>query len=119
MIDQLSRAIASARDAISNFLELISLEARRAGLALMWMVIWGVVAAVCIVTAWLGLMAALVIWVVSLGFPPVAAAVSVAGINLAAGAVLIYACIGMSRDLLFTATRRQLADKPSVEVTAP
>lgn len=119
MIDQLSRAFASARDAFSNLLELISLEARRAGLALMWMVVWGGVAAICIVTAWLGLMAALVIWAVSLGFPPIAAAIAVAGINLAAGAVLIYVCIGMSCDLLFSATRRQLAGESPVEPPAP
>lgn len=119
LIDQLLRTLALARTAVSNFLELISLEARRAGLALVWMVICGGVAAICIVTAWLGLMAALVIWAVSTGFPPVAAAVAVAGINLAAGAVLIYVCIGMSCDLLFSATRRQLAGESPVEPPAP
>ena len=119
VLEELSSALASARAALSNFLELISLEARRAGLALMWMVAWGFVAAICIVAAWLGLMAALAMWAVSLGFPPIAAVIAVAVINLVAGAVLIYVCIGMSRDLLFSATRRQVAGKSPVKPPAP
>ena len=38
VLDELSNAFASARAALSNFLDLVSLEARRAGLALLWMV---------------------------------------------------------------------------------
>lgn len=119
VLDELSSALASARAALSNFLDLMSLEARRAGLALMWMVAWGLVAAVCIVAAWLGLMAALAMWAVSLGFPALAAVIAVAVINLVAGAVLIYVCIGMSRDLLFSATRRQMAGKSPVKPPPP
>jgi hypothetical protein len=111
VLDELSNAFASARAALANFLDLVSLEARRAGLALMWMVAWGIVAAICIATAWLGLMAALAMWAVSLGFPALAAVIAIAVINGIAGAVLIYVCITLSRDLLFAATRRQLAGK--------
>ena len=119
VLDELSGAFASARAALSSFLDLMSLEARRAGLTLMWMVIWGFVAAICIVGAWVGLMAALAMWAVSLGFPPIAAVIAVAVINLAAGAVLICVCIGMSRDLLFSATRRQVAGRSPVTPPAP
>lgn len=119
VLDELSNAFASARAALSNFLDLVSLEARRAGLALLWMVAWGIVAAICIVTAWLGLMAALAMWAVSLGFPSLAAVIAVAVINLIAGAVLICVCIGMSRDLLFSATRRQVAGTSPVRPPAP
>lgn len=119
VLDELSSTLAAARAALSNFLDLAALEARRAGLALMWMVAWGVVAAICIVAAWLGLMAALAMWAVSLGLPPIAAVIAVALINLVAGAVLIYVCIGMSRDLLFSATRRQMAGKSPVKPPAP
>ena len=119
VLDELSGAFASARAALSSFLDLMSLEARRAGLTLMWMVIWGFVAAICIVGAWVGLMAALAMWAVSFGFPPIAAVIAVAVINLAAGAVLIYVCIGMSRDLLFSATRRQVAGRSPVTPPAP
>jgi hypothetical protein len=119
VLDELSGALAWARAALANFLELMSLEARRAGLALMWMVVGGVVAAICIVGAWLGMMAALAMWAVSLGFPPIAAVIAVAGINLVAGAVLICVCIGMGRDLLFSATRRQVAGNPPGRPPAP
>ncbi len=112
VLDALSSALAGARTALSSFLDLVALEARRAGLALMWMVAVGVVAAVCIVVAWLGLMAALVMCAVAWGFPPIAAVILLAAIHLLAGAVLIYLCIGMSRDLLFSATRRQVAGQP-------
>ena len=106
-------AVASARAAFSNLLELMSLEARRAGVTLMWMVVLGVIAAICIVTAWLVLMVALTIGAIALGCPPIAAVIALAASNLIAGAALIYRCIGMSRDLLFCATRRQVAGQSS------
>lgn len=119
VLDELSGAFASARAALSNFLDLISLEARRAGLALVWMIAFGLVAAVCIFTAWLGLMAALAMWAVALGFPPIAVAIVFALINLVAAAVLIHVCIGISGDLLFSATRRQVAGHSPVQPPAP
>jgi hypothetical protein len=109
VLKELSSAFASGRAALSNFLDLVSLEARRAGLALMWIVVWALIAAICIAAAWLGLMVALALWLVSFGFPPLAAVIAVALANLAAGGTLIYACIGLSRALLFSATRRQMA----------
>ena len=119
VLDELSGAFSSARAALASFLELMSLEARRAGLTLMWMVVWGFVAAICIVGAWLGLTAALAMWAVALGFDPIAAVLAVAAINLLAGAALIYVCIGMSRDLLFSATRRQVAGLSPVKPPRP
>jgi uncharacterized membrane protein YqjE len=118
VLDELSSAFASSRAALANFLSLLTLEARRAGLALMWMVILGVVAAVCAIAAWLGLMVALALWAVSLGFPAIAAVVAVAVLNLAGGVVLIYVCIGMSQDLLFSATRRQVSGKCPAKASA-
>lgn len=114
VLDELSSAFASARTTFSSFLDLMGFEARRAGLALMWMVGLGVIGAVCVVSAWLGLMAALAMWTVSLGFPVIAAVVAVAVINCVAGAMLISVCVGRSRDLLFSATRRQLSGKSPV-----
>jgi len=113
LFEQVTNALGSARVVISSFLELVSLEARRAGLALMWLVAWGLVSAICFVTAWLGLMAALAIWAISLGQPPVAVVIVVALLNLVVGAALIKVCIGISRDLMFTSTRRQIAGPSS------
>ena len=119
VLDELSSALASGRAALSNFLDLISLEARRASLTFMWMVVWGVVAGICIVAAWLGLMVALAMAAISLGVPPIMAAFAVAVVNLVSGALLIRVCVGMSRNLLFAATRRQVAGTFAVKSSAP
>lgn len=119
VIDELAGMFVSARAALADLLDLLSLEARRAGLSLMWMVACGVVAAVCIVSAWLGLMAALVIVAVSLGLPLLAAVFAVILINGTAGGLLIYRGISISHDLRFSATRRQLSGKSHVLPVAP
>lgn len=119
VLAELSAALASARATLSNFLDLTSFEARRAGLALMWMVTWGFVAATCIVAAWLGLMVALAMWAITLGCPQIAVVLGVVVMNCVAAAALISLGIGMSRDLLFPATRRQVAGKSPVKPNAP
>ena len=68
----------------------------------LWIVVFGGIAAICIVAAWLGLMVALAMWAISLGLPSIAAVIAVTVINLIAGGVLIYLCIGMSRNLALT-----------------
>jgi len=119
IFDELSRAFGAARATLSGFLELLSLEARRAGLALLWMLVLAVIAAVCIVAAWLGLMVALAMWAVMLGLPLIAAVIAVAAMNLLAGAVLIYVGIRMRSALLFSATRRRLSGAPPLKPSAP
>lgn len=125
VFEELSGALRSGRAAFSAYLELVTLEARRAGIALIWMIAGAVVGAICVVTAWIGLMAAFALGAVSLGFHPITAAIAVSLLNVAAGAGLIYGCIGMTKDLLFSATRRQIsgrqlsADSPSVPQAKP
>jgi hypothetical protein len=109
VFDELSNAFSSARGALSNFLDLLTLEARRASLALVWMLTCAVAAVICIVAAWMGLMAVLVMWAIAMGFSPIIAVVAAVMANGVVGALLIYQCIGISRNLLFPATRRQLA----------
>jgi hypothetical protein len=74
----------------------------------MWMVVLGVMAAVLMVTAWLGLMAALALWAVSLGASWMGAILVIALVNILLATVSLVACLTMSRDLLFPATQRQL-----------
>ena len=115
LFKELSSALAAARSALSSILDLIALEARGAGLALMWMVIWGLVAALCVIAAWLGVMTALGLWAVSLGFSPIATVIVIAVLNLAAAGGLVMVCIRMSRALLFPAVRRQVSGQSSVQ----
>ena len=118
VFDELSKGLAFARETLADFLELVSLEARNAGLTLVWMIVGGMVASVFIVTAWTGLMAALAMYVISLGLLPLAAVIIVAGINLIAAVGMLYWCIALSRHLLFAATRRQLAATSTVRPSA-
>lgn len=119
VLNELSKVFAFARETLSDFLELVSLEGRRAGLSLVWMFVGGLVAAIFIVTAWTGLMAALAMYVVSVGMLPMAAVIVVAAVNLIAGAGMLYWCVRLSRNLLFVATRRQLASASMVGSQAP
>jgi len=119
VFEELSKLLAFVRETLSDFLELVSLETRRAGLGLVWMIVGGLVATTFIVSAWTGLMAALAIYIVSLGMLPLAAVIAVAAVNLMAGAGMLYWCIGLSRHLLFSATRRQLAGVSSVRPSGP
>lgn len=120
VFDKLSTLLAFARETLSDFLELASLETRRAGLGLVLMIVGGLVATIFIVTAWAGLMGALAMYIISLGMLPIGAVIVVAAVNLIAGAGMLNWCVGLSRHLLFVATRRQLAGaslvRPSTRV---
>jgi hypothetical protein len=111
IVDELSGAVAGARNLLSDVLDLAALETRRAGLALALMLACGAIGAILVVAAWLGLMAALALWAVSLGVSWQAAVAAAACANLALAAALFSLCARLSRDLLFAATRRQLRAK--------
>lgn len=119
VFDELSKLLAFARESLSDLLELMSLETRRAGLGLVWMIASGLAATIFILTAWAGLMAALAMYIVSIGMLPLAAVIVVATVNLIAGAGMLYCCFYLSRHLLFAATRRQLARVSLVRPSAP
>lgn len=116
---ELSKVLDSARAGFANLLRLAALEARRASLALLWMLVLGLLSVLLLAAAWAGLMAVLVLWAVSLGAPPLAAALFVAAGNLLAALALLRGCIGLGRDLLFTATLRQIRGKAVAESAAP
>ncbi|MBA4742900.1 MAG: hypothetical protein H2060_09370 [Azoarcus sp.] len=109
VFDEISNAFASAREGVSALIELLLLEARRASLSLVWMLVCALIAAVCFIAVWIGLSTALALWMMSSGVDPLFAVLSVTGVNLLAGAVFIGACVLMSRNLGFPATRRQLS----------
>jgi len=113
MIGAIANAFNSVRRVFSDLFRLFSLEVRRAGLTLVWMVALGAMAAMLIVTAWLGLMGALALWAVSLGLTWISALVAVAMVNLVTAAIVVFSCVSLSRNLLFPATQRQLAAPPA------
>lgn len=109
----IANVLASMRRVISDLFHLFSLEVRRAGLTLMWMAALGAIAAMLIVAAWISLMCALALWIVSLGASWTSALVAISLANLFAAATSIVVCVIMSRNLLFPATRRQLGAPPT------
>lgn len=114
----IGNAFNSLRRVFADGFRLFSLEVRRAGLTFLWMVVLGALAALLVVTAWLGLMGALALWAVSLGISWISALVAIALANLAAAAVVIFSCVAVSRNLLFPATQRQLEVPPTRSDTA-
>ena len=119
VFDELATLLAFARETLSAFLELVSLETRRASLALVGMLVGGLLATIFVVAAWVGLMAALAMVIVSLGMLPLTAVIVVVAANLITAAGLLYWCVGLSRHLLFSATQRQLAGASVVRSSTP
>ena len=110
---ELANTVGAIRRVISDFLELATLEARRAGITLMWMVACGSIAAILAVTAWLSVVGAVAVWAVSYGISWTVVFIAIALVNLVAAALVLWPCVSMSRDLLFSATRRQIATTPA------
>lgn len=119
VLDELLGAFASARESLAGFLELMALEARRASLSLVWMLVLGLLAGMCFIATWLGISAALAIGMISAGFAALTAVLLVALFNLVAGAIFILFCVRMSRNLMFAATRRQISGESRSEVPEP
>jgi uncharacterized membrane protein YqjE len=115
ILSGIAGAIASAREAVTNFVELVTLELRQAGHTLMWLVAIGVIVGLAIVGTWAALMVMLALWLVSLGASWLAAGAGVAGLNLLLAVGAIVVAFKLSRRLLFPATRRQLRKKTKAD----
>ena len=119
LMGDIAKAAAGVRETVSSMLDLAAVEARMAGAALSWIIVLSFVAVICVVAAWLGLLAAAAFWVTSLGFPAVGALLVIAALNAAVAALLVYASVRLAHRLTFPAVRRQLnpnllaKDRPS------
>ncbi len=109
VLGEVSDVLSSARRVATGMVDLVVLEGRRAGIALAWMLALGVAAAILGVTAWLGLMAVAALALMAAGLAPIWAMLLVVVLNLGVAAGAVFVCIKKSKDLLFTASRRQLA----------
>ena len=109
VLGEVSNVISSARRVATGMVDLVVLEGRRAGLALAWMLGLGVAAAILGVTAWLGLMAVAALALMAAGLSPIWAVLLVVLLNLAVAGGAVFVCVKKSKDLLFTASRRQLS----------
>jgi hypothetical protein len=87
---------------------LLTLEARLAGLTFVQLVMYSVVIAVLVVTAWLGLVACAVIGLISVGLHWALGMILGVVFNLAVAALLVRSMVGMLDRLDLQATLRRL-----------
>lgn len=94
-------------------LTLASLETKLAARSLVTMIAAGVMVAVLLISAWLGLMGAAVLWFVSIGGTASIAILFAVAANLAFAVILYELIRRQSRHLQFPATLRSLRPLPS------
>ncbi len=111
VLSEVANVLSAVRQAALGTFDLLALETRRAGLTLIWMIALGLVTAILAVTVWLGLMAALALYAVAWGLTWIGAILILVVINLIAASAAVFICVNMSQDLLFAASRRQLANR--------
>jgi uncharacterized membrane protein YqjE len=104
--------IESVRGWLDNFLDLVVLEGKKAGIGLALMLGFGFGAAVLLITGWLALVACAVVALVENDILGWAWSLLIAALLSFVGAGgLVFLAIKRSKDLLFSATRRQLGLK--------
>lgn len=89
--------------------QLATLELKLAGESLVMMIAAAVMAAVLVVSAWLGLVAAAVVGLIDVGLEPITALLLGVGFNIAGALLLVVLIRRRSRYLQFPATRRSLS----------
>lgn len=108
----LGRLVGEARQLVADYALLTVLDARRAAIRLAWILGAVLVAAVLIVTSWMGLVSAGIMFAWGHGASwPMALAVA-AVINLVAAGVLGWFTLKLAKELPFTALLRQLRGDP-------
>jgi uncharacterized membrane protein YqjE len=104
----LARLLSETRQLLSDFAHLAVLDARRAAIGLAMLLSAGLIIAVLIVTAWMGFVAAGIVWMFDKGVSwPIAIAVA-AMINIAGAALLAWWARHLVAEMPFTALLRQL-----------
>jgi uncharacterized membrane protein YqjE len=113
---RLSLAWANLKALVQDHALLAVLEVQRAGVSLVKMVIAGVIIAILAVSAWMGIVAAIVGWAIFAGANWAVAILVAALVNLVVAVGLAFWAKKQLPDLLFSATVRQLReDVPNKE----
>jgi hypothetical protein len=113
--DEVIRLSHELRGLASDYLELASLETRLSVLTALRMAIIAIVTAVMFVSAWLAVVGAAALGLISLGFAPVVAMLSLAVANLILALVGWLRLRHESRSLGWTATQRTIKPPPAPE----
>jgi uncharacterized membrane protein YqjE len=111
--EAIDRFLGEARNLVGDYAELAVLDARRAAIRLSWLLGATLVATVLLVTTWMALVAAAVIFMLGQGTSWVTALVVAAVVNVAGAGGLVWWMLALIKELPFTALLRQLrADPP-------
>jgi uncharacterized membrane protein YqjE len=109
-----AQLVSETRQLVADFAHLAVLDARRAGVRLAMLLSAGLLIAILAITAWMGFVAAGIVWMFDRGASwPVAIAVA-ALINIAGAALLAWWARHLVSEMPFTALLRQLrgGDEP-------
>ena len=117
LLDNATALWSDLKSLAHDHLELAALETKRAGESLVAIIAFAIVVGVLCVTAWMGIIAALVLWLVSLGLAASLAVLIAVVVNLLAAFGCVLAIRKSSHALLFPATVRAL--KPSARAAIP
>ena len=115
----LGRLLSETRQLVSDFAHLAVLDARRAAVRLAMLLSAGLIIAILVITAWMGLVAAGIVWMFDRGVSwPMAIGIA-ALLNIAAAAGLAWWARHLVAEMPFTALLRQLRGEPPESPDAP
>lgn len=106
--DLLVRLVGEARSLVADYALLAVLDARSAAVRLAWILSSGLVVAVLLVTAWLALVVAAMVWLLGAHIPWPAALAIAALLNVTGAGVLLWWMRQLVTEMPFTALLRQL-----------
>jgi hypothetical protein len=116
---RLSSLLRQSRTLSTDYLQLAVLDARNAAVRFAWMLCYGVVAAILLVTAWLALVAGGIVWMLGTGASWITALAVAAGLNIVVVAILAFRMRKMFTEPPFAATLRQLRGDDAASVREP
>lgn len=112
MGELLGRLVSDTRQIVADFAHLAVLDARRAGVRLAMLLSAGLVIAILLITAWMGFVAAGIMWMFDRGVSWPLAIASAALINIVGAAGLAWWARHLVSEMPFTALLRQLRGEP-------
>ena len=113
LLDEVKSLWQELRGLAHDQLTLAALETKLAAKSLVTMIAAGAIVAVLLVSAWLGLVGAVVLWLISIGITASIAFLLAVAANLALALVLQSVIRRQSRHLQFPATLRSIRPVPS------
>ena len=112
MGELIARLASDTRQIVADFAHLAVLDARRAGVRLAMLLSAGLIIAILLITAWMGFVAAGIMWLFDRGVSWPLAIASAALINIAGAAGLAWWARHLVSEMPFTALLRQLRGEP-------